>query len=297
MAVEAILEANFVRLLHCTEGLAASKNFNYDEFADYYQKLHELLRNLTDSKLRPTAEFLHIYKSRVDQLSAVIDRHKEHDNDETNNSKSEYLKSIHKWLQYDSDAVERRNQMLREFFFPLDPSESIKWLDQDDKIPSQNKEHCESYSNQNKSKPLLSRFLTDVPNTCTRLRNLADQEARRGLGLDEDSKSQNMAKTGGVLDVEVLERDKIAEEMLSLTEEFKLTQLAIGDRIRADIDVLSASSNVAQANAESLASISRRVREELGSKFGLFIWILFLLTLVVFFWMIFFIKLTPKGIR
>lgn len=106
-----------------------------------------------------------------------------------------------------------------------------------------------------------------------------------------------MAKTSGIIDFGVLERDRIAEEMLSLTEEFKLTQMAIGDRIRADIDVLSASSNVAQANAESLASISRRVREELGSKFGLFIWILFLLTIVVFFWMIFFIKFTPKGIR
>lgn len=100
-----------------------------------------------------------------------------------------------------------------------------------------------------------------------------------------------------MLDAEVLERDKIAEDMLSLTEELKLTQMAIGDRIRADIGVLNVSSTAAQANAESLASISRRVREELGTKFGLFIWILFLITLVVFFWMVFFIKFTPKGLR
>lgn len=115
--------------------------------------------------------------------------------------------------------------------------------------------------------------------------------------MDDDSKSQKTAKTGGMLDAELLKRDKIAEEMLSLTNELKLTQVAIGDRLRADINVLSTSSNVAQANAESLASISRRVREELGSNFGLFIWILFLLTMVVFFWMIFFIKFTPKGTR
>ena len=56
---------------------------------------------------------------------------------------------------------------------------------------------------------------------------------------------------------EVLERDKIAESMLGLAEELKLTQQAIGDRVRADIDVLNTSSTVAQANAESLASVSR----------------------------------------
>ena len=85
--------------------------------------------------------------------------------------------------------------------------------------------------------------------------------------------------------------------MLSLTEELKLTQLALGDRVRADLGVLNTSSTVAQSNAESLASISRRVREELGHKFGLCIWILFLLSLFIFFWMILFIKFTPKGSR
>ena len=96
---------------------------------------------------------------------------------------------------------------------------------------------------------------------------------------------------------EVLERDKIAESMLGLAEELKLTQQAIGDRVRADIDVLNTSSTVAQANAESLASVSRRVREELGHKFGLCVWILFLLSLFTFFWMVLFIKFTPKGSR
>ncbi|VDL61600.1 unnamed protein product [Hymenolepis diminuta] len=294
MTVGVDSEANFVRLLQCTESLLASENLNYYEFLGYYQKLQELLHSLTESRLRPAAEFLRIYKRRLDRLS---DRYQQQDYDGNSNTIDGFQKNIHRWLQYDSTTVERCNQSQKEFFFPLDPSESIKWLDHDDKIPSQNKESSESYFNHdNKSKSLPTRFLADVPNSCTRLRNLADQEARRSLGLD-DSNSQKTAKTSGMLDTEVLERDKIAEEMLSLTNELKLTQMAIGDRLRADINVLSTSSSVAQANAESLASISRRVREELGSNFGLFIWILFLLTMVVFFWMIFFIKFTPKGTR
>lgn len=98
-----------------------------------------------------------------------------------------------------------------------------------------------------------------------------------------------------MLDVEVLERDKIAEGMLYLTEELRSTQVALGDRIRADIGILSESSTVAQVNIESLASVSWRVRKELGHKFGLCIWILFLLSVLVFFWMVLFIRFTPKG--
>lgn len=59
------LEASFVRLLQCTESLLASENLNYYEFLAYYQKLQELLHNLTNSRLRPAAEFLRIYKTRV----------------------------------------------------------------------------------------------------------------------------------------------------------------------------------------------------------------------------------------
>lgn len=65
MANVATLEADFVRLLQCTESLSASENFNCYEFSVYYQKLQELLYSLTKSKLRPAAEFLHIYKTRV----------------------------------------------------------------------------------------------------------------------------------------------------------------------------------------------------------------------------------------
>ncbi|KAM7540649.1 hypothetical protein Aperf_G00000044602 [Anoplocephala perfoliata] len=297
MSAGAVLEANFVRLLQCTESLSTSENLNYYEFSVYYQKLQELLYSLTKSKLRPAAEFLHIYKSRVEQLSAIKDKCQPSDHKETSDGKSEFENNMQKWLRFDHELIDRRNQRRKALFFPLDPSESIKWLDQDDKPPS-TKENVEGHLAQNnKSKSPPTRYLADVPNSYARLRNLANQEARRNLGLDDDNKDQSNVKASGMLDVEVLERDKIAEGMLSLTEELKLTQMAIGDRIRADISVLSASSATAQVNEESLASVSRRVREELGNKFGLFIWILFLVTLVVFFWMVFFIKFTPKGLR
>lgn len=120
---------------------------------------------------------------QVDQLSPIIDRYQQQDYDGNSNTIDGFQKNIHRWLQYDSTMVERCNQSRKEFFFPLDPSESIKWLDHDDKIPSQNKENSEGYSNHdNKSKSLPTRFLADVPNSCTRLRSLADQEARRSLG-------------------------------------------------------------------------------------------------------------------
>lgn len=65
MSSGAVLEANFVRLLHCTETLSASGTFGHDDLLIYYKKLHELLNSLTKSNTRPAAEFLHIYKTRV----------------------------------------------------------------------------------------------------------------------------------------------------------------------------------------------------------------------------------------
>lgn len=64
-----VLEANFVRLLHCAETLSASDDLKCSEFLSYCRKLQELYNSLTKSSLRPAAEYLHVYKSRVSYAS------------------------------------------------------------------------------------------------------------------------------------------------------------------------------------------------------------------------------------
>ncbi|KAL5962433.1 Vesicle transport protein USE1 [Taenia solium] len=311
-----VLEANFVRLLHCTETLSASDDLKCSDFPSYCRKLQELYGSLAKSSLRPAAEYLHIYKSRVsytsytwilievqptiDHLSGFTKRCSETDSHEEVERRSDFEEDMHKWLRYDPQTTRWSLQNRKSVFFTLGASDSVKWLDESDE-PTTNQQcfdkgitSCQIRQHA-KPKSASARFLVDISNPHCRLRNLDDREARLNLDVEGDAERKIKGKTSGLLDVEVLERDKIAEDMLYLTEELRSTQVALGDRIRADIDILSASSTVAQANIESLASVSRRVREELGHKFGLCIWVLFLLSVIVFFWMVLFIKFTPKG--
>lgn len=213
MTSGSLVEANFVRLLHCTENLSTSENLTYYEFSTYFQKLQELLQTLANSKLKPAAEFLHIYKTRVcfypicfkiqhvhikqfkilfllkiDQLSVIYDRLKQLEYNDDNN-KSEFERSMRNFVQCDSKELELRNKRRKDFFFPLDPNEAIKWLDQDE-IPPQNKDKLEIFPGQkNKAKPLPTHFIADAPNS--QLRNLTDQEARRKLGMFKNRNSRH----------------------------------------------------------------------------------------------------------
>ncbi|CDS35864.1 vesicle transport protein USE1 [Echinococcus multilocularis] len=295
-----VLEANFVRLLHCTETLSVSDSRKSSQSLLYRRKLQELFDSLTKSSLRPAAEYLHIYKNRIDQLPGYTERYSQPDSYGEVECRNDFEENMLKWLRYDAQATRRSLQNRKAIFFALDASDSIKWLDETDEQTANKQDFDTDIADgqihqHTKSKLTSTRFLTDVLNSHCKSRNLNDKAARLNLGLVGDGERKIVGKTSDSLEVEVLERDKIAESMLYLTKELRSTQVALGDRIRADIGILSASSAIAQANTESLASVSWRVREELGHRFGLCIWILFLLSVIVFFWMVLFIRFTPKG--
>ncbi|VDK41396.1 unnamed protein product [Taenia asiatica] len=245
-----VLEANFVRLLHCTEILSVSDDLKCSEFPSYCRKLQELYGSLAKSSLRPAAEYLHIYKSRVSYTSYA-------------------------WILIEIQPIDSRKDVHKLILMKRSNAEMILKKICANGCVMIPKQHVGACKIENPSSLLLVPLIL--------------------LNVEGDAERKIKGKTSSLLDVEVLERDKIAEDMLYLTEELRSTQVALGDRIRADIDILSASSTVAQANIESLASVSWRVREELGHKFGLCIWVLFLLSVIVFFWMVLFIKFTPKG--
>ncbi|VDM18655.1 unnamed protein product [Hydatigera taeniaeformis] len=295
-----VIEANFVRLLDCAEIISASDKLTCDEFLSYRRKLQELYNSLTKASLRPAAEYLHIYKSRVDHLSEAKERCSLIDSAEEIESINVFEKDMCKWLNFDTQAKRFSLRSRKAVFFTRSASDFSKWLDEPDNKTS-NKQgfgrdapDCHVHQRA-KPKSENTRFLLDVPNSHCRHRDVDDEAARMNLDLEGDGDSKIKGQERSLLDVEILERDKIAKGMLYLTEELRSTQLALGDRVRADINTLNVSSTVAQVNVESLASISRRVREELGHKFGLCIWILFLLSVIVFFWMVLFIRFTPKG--
>lgn len=119
----------------------------------------------------------------MEQLSTIRDRCQTSEHDEIGDRKSEFETNLQKWLQFDRKLIDRRNRRRKAFFFPLDPSESVKWLDQDDKPPSAKESMDGHFAQNNKFKSLPTRYLADVPSSYTRLRNLANQEARRNLGM------------------------------------------------------------------------------------------------------------------
>ena len=65
MSEFAVLEANLVRLLHCTESLGSLNNLSTAEYRTNYRKLRSMLHSLSNGILKPAAEFLHVYKRRV----------------------------------------------------------------------------------------------------------------------------------------------------------------------------------------------------------------------------------------
>ncbi|VDD76789.1 unnamed protein product [Mesocestoides corti] len=214
--------------------------------------------------------------------------------------KREFESAMEIWLPNLAASMSPCVNRHKSFFYLTGPPTCLKWAERNKEASVSNvtvrSEQEEEHLQQKFiSKQTATHFLADVPNSVITHRTRTDSDSRRLLGLKALAEGDVDANTGNMLDGEVLVRDKIAADMLSLTEELRSTQMALGDRIRSDLGVLATSHSVAQANADTLAAVSRRVREELGHKFGICVWVTFLLSIVVFFWMIIFIKFTPKG--
>nr|VZI39612.1 unnamed protein product [Spirometra erinaceieuropaei] len=264
-----ILETNFVRLLNCTEDLAEANETKAWRYAIYVSKLEEMIKGLSSASPRPNAEFLHIYKARVQQLANLAEKSAGHSPFITYHSQVSTLSS--------------------------GPHSSTP-----DTLTS-------PVSVTKPQTTAVRRYFTDAPDLQQREKAKVDQQLRRRLlgagtpgeasSVKESEENGEDKKTAydGMLVEQVSQREHLANEMLGLTKELRLTSLAIGEKIRADIGVLEQSNELAQQNAASLVDVSRCLKEELGQKFGLIVWILFLVSIAVFFWMVLFMKFT-KGL-
>ena len=95
---------------------------------------------------------------------------------------------MHRWVRLNSNRNLQSFQKQKAFFLPSNPSESIKWLDQDEPSPTYKQSPVNDKSEtpvlqSSRLKPPPTRFLSDVSTSYCRQRNLAEQEARRNLGL------------------------------------------------------------------------------------------------------------------
>uniref|UniRef100_A0A0V0J7Q6 Vesicle transport protein USE1 n=2 Tax=Schistocephalus solidus TaxID=70667 RepID=A0A0V0J7Q6_SCHSO len=295
MVMAVILETNFVRLLNCAEDLAEANETKAWRYSIYIEKLEEMLNGLSSVSPRPTAEFLHIYKARVKQLASLAE-------------KSSGNSPLLTWVSSIPASFDRKQPQscthMMQFSYPSSRIE-VSALSS---VPHASSPDTPTPS-ASVTKPrttTMRRYFTDAPDLLQREQAKLDQQLRRRLlGADvpgdaslvkeneEDGENKKPAYAG-MLDDQMSRREHLANEMLGLTKELRLTSLAIGEKIRADIGVLEQSNELAQHNAASLVDVSRCLKEELGQKFGLVVWILFLVSIAVFFWMVLFMKFTKR---
>ncbi|KAL7062717.1 hypothetical protein AAHC03_01444 [Spirometra sp. Aus1] len=291
-----ILETNFVRLLNCTEDLAEANETKAWRYAIYVSKLEEMIKGLSSASPRPNAEFLHIYKARVQQLANLAEK---------SAGQPPFITLVSSIPASLDRKLPQPCAHLMQFSYP---SSRIEVSTLSSGPHSSTPDTLTSPVSVTKPQTMaVRRYFTDAPDLQQREQAKVDQQLRRRLlgagtpgeasSVKESEENGEDKKTAydGMLVEQVSQREHLANEMLGLTKELRLTSLAIGEKIRADIGVLEQSNELAQQNAASLVDVSRCLKEELGQKFGLIVWILFLVSIAVFFWMVLFMKFT-KGL-
>ncbi|VDN16771.1 unnamed protein product [Dibothriocephalus latus] len=305
-----VLETNFVRLLNCTEDLAEANETKAWRYSIYISKLEEMLNGLSSVSPRPTAEFLHIYKARVSRLLSIsLTLHSSYCVQQLASlaEKSAGHSPLTTWVPSIPASFDRKQPQpcihMMQFSYPSSRIE-VSALSSDPHSTSP--DTLPSSVSVAKPRTAMRRYFTDAPDLLQREQAKLDQQLRRrllGTGTPGDTSSAKDSAEddedkkpayAGVLDEQMSKREHLANEMLGLTKELRLTSLAIGEKIRADIGVLEQSNELAQHNAASLVDVSRCLKEELGQKFGLIVWILFLVSIAVFLWMVLFMKFTNR---
>ena len=92
------------------------------------------------------------------------------------------------------------------------------------------------------------------------------------------------------------QREKIASEMLGLARDLKDQSSAMSQRLRSDCTTVDASIEQANRNAARFSDVLDQLSVELGSKCGGIVCTLFIISVILFFQMIVFMRLFRKRI-
>ncbi|XP_053320277.1 vesicle transport protein USE1 [Spea bombifrons] len=252
------VEINFVRLLSRCEAMASEKRqegeWRLDKFVDALEKM---LLSIKEDTRKPAPELLIEYSRKVD-----------------------FLKGL---LEADKLASSSEKALANQFLAPGRTPTISK-----ERTPVTKTVHLQTqarYTDEMR-KELLGKT-TLSPN------DSGDSYPRKRKGSMSDDK-QSAAELDAVLQHHHNLQEKLAEEMLRLTQNLKNNTLAAQNVIKQDNQTLSQSLKLADQNFEKLRTESDRLEQHAKKSVNWLLWIMLIFVCFTFISMILFIRIFPK---
>ncbi|KAM9329136.1 LOW QUALITY PROTEIN: vesicle transport protein USE1 [Gastrophryne carolinensis] len=251
------LELNFVRLLSRCESMASERREQGEwRLEKFVGALEEMLTSIKKDTKKPAPELLIEYSRKVDFLKGLLEAEKL------------------------SSPTEKAlaNQFLAPGRTPTISKE---------RTPVTKTVHLQTqarYTREMRSE-LLEKFCV--------FSNSGDIYPRKRKGSISDDK-QSAAELDAVLQHHHNMQEKLAEEMLRLTQNLKSNTLAAQNVIKQDNQTLSQSLKLADQNFEKLKTESDRLEQHAKKSVNWVLWIMLIFVCCTFISMILFIRLFPR---
>ncbi|CAH8504959.1 unnamed protein product [Schistosoma mattheei] len=284
-----VLEMNFIRLLYCTECLAAQKQLE-TTYKDYVKTLETFFNTLTSSNHRPSPENIRKYEIRLKKLKQTCDT--------VENSN---VQSIHHHHLSRSEIIATSKMNETSLVNHNVNKENVIAPEINNLSCNKNDTMCFEIDNQS----LIQGTFTDRCDLIAKERQRINRELREQLlggnkSSDKKSlnhsKNENLTHSSGLLREQEIQREQLASEMLLLTTDLKNQSSAMSQRIRLDCETVDASIGQVERNTANLHGVLNELSLELGSKCGRIVWILFFIALGLFLYMILFMKMFRKRV-
>ncbi|XP_053558858.1 vesicle transport protein USE1 isoform X2 [Bombina bombina] len=252
------LEINFVRLLSRCEAMASEKRDEGEwRLEKFVAALEEMLSQIRKDNRKPAPELMIEYSRKVDFLKGLL---------ETEKLSSPTEKAL-------------ANQFLAPGRTPTISKE---------RTPVTKTVHLQTqarYTGEMRSELLGKAALTTSDSD--------DIYPRKRKGSASDDK-QSAAELDAVLQHHNNMQEKLAEEMLRLTQNLKNNTLAAQNVIRQDNQTLSHSLKFADHNFEKLKTESDRLEQHAKKSVNWLLWIMLIFVCFTFISMILFIRIFPR---
>ncbi|KAM4708913.1 vesicle transport protein USE1 [Discoglossus pictus] len=252
------LEINFVRLLSRCEAMASEKREEGEwRLEKFVAALEEMLASIRKDTRKPAPELLMEYSRKVEFLKGLL---------ETEKLSSPTEKAL-------------ANQFLAPGRTPTISKE---------RTPVTKTVHLQTqarYTGEMRSE-LLGKAAVSPS-------DFDDSYPRKRKGSVSDDK-QSAAELDAVLQHHHNMQEKLAEEMLRLTQNLKNNTLAAQNVIRQDNQTLSQSLKFADHNFEKLKTESDRLEQHAKKSVNWLLWIMLIFVCFTFISMILFIRISPR---
>ncbi|KAM8962369.1 vesicle transport protein USE1 isoform 1-T1 [Pelodytes ibericus] len=258
------VELNFVRLLSRCESMASEKRQEGEwRLEKFVGALEKMLLSIKEDTRKPAPELLTEYSRKVDFLKGLLE--------------AEKLSS--------STEKALANQFLAPGRTPTIGKE---------RTPVTKTVHLQTqarYTGEMRNE-LLGKGENEIYHSLS-LTDTGEFYPRRRKGSTSDDK-QSAAELDAVLQHHHNMQEKLAEEMLRLTQNLKNNTLAAQNVIKQDNQTLSHSLKLADQNFEKLKTESDRLEQHAKKSVNWLLWIMLIFVCFTFISMILFIRIFPK---